>query len=44
VTAAAANPALPFIVIGGILAIIGIGAYIAFLNEKKRTAALFDVE
>jgi len=39
---AAAAPLAPFLIIGGILAIIGVGAYVAWLNEKKRTAALFD--
>jgi hypothetical protein len=42
VSAPAAAPLAPFLIIGGILAIIGVGAYVAWLNEKKRTAALFD--
>ena len=42
-SAPAAAPLLPFLIIGAVAAIIGVGAYVAYLNEKKRTAALFDV-
>ena len=42
-SAPTAAPALPFIIIGFIAVTVGVGAYIAYLNEKKRTAALFDV-
>jgi len=41
--AAAAPPLVPFLIIGAVLVTIGIGAYLAYVGEKKRTAALFDV-
>jgi hypothetical protein len=41
--AAAAPPLAPFLIIGAVLVTIGIGAYLAYIGEKKRTAALFDV-
>jgi len=43
VSAPAAAPIAPFLIFAGILAVIGVAAYIAWVNEKKRTAALFDV-
>jgi len=42
-SAAAAAPLAPFLIMGAIAAAIGVGAYFAWLNEKKRTAALADV-
>lgn len=42
-SAAAAAPLAPFLIFAAILAAIGVGASIAYLNEKKRTAALADV-
>ena len=40
---AAAAPLAPFLIFAAILATIGVGAYFAYLGEKKRTAALFEV-
>jgi hypothetical protein len=42
VSAAAAAPLAPMLIIGAIVVTIGVGAYFAYLNEKKRTAALAD--
>jgi len=36
-------PLVPFLFVGAALAAVGIGAYIAYVAEKKRSAALFDV-
>jgi len=36
-------PVLPIVVFGVVLAAVGIGAYVAYIGEKKRTAALFDI-
>ena len=41
--AAAATPLLPILLFGGTLAAIGVGVYLAYLSERKRTAALADV-
>ena len=41
--AAAAAPLAPFFIFAAILAAIGVGAYLAYVAEKKRTAALADV-
>jgi len=41
--AAAAAPLTPFLFFAAILVTIGAAAYLAYVNEKKRTAALFDV-
>ena len=40
---AAAAPLLPFIFIGAALVAVGVGVYVAYVSEKKRTTALFDV-
>ena len=40
--AAAAAPMAPFLIMAAVVAAIGAGAWIAYQNEKKRTAALFD--
>jgi len=42
VNATAAAPLAPFLIMGAIVVTIGVGAYFAYLNEKKRTAALAD--
>jgi hypothetical protein len=43
VSAAAATPLAPFLIIGAVMVTIGVGAYLAWLGEQKRTAALADV-
>jgi len=43
VSAAAAAPLVPFLFVGVAAVAVGIGLYAAFVGEKKRTAALFDV-
>jgi hypothetical protein len=43
VSASAAAPLAPFLIMGAVAVTIGVGAYFAWLNEKKRTAALADV-
>ena len=42
-SAAAAAPLAPILIIGAVVVTIGVGAYFAWLSEKKRTAALADV-
>jgi hypothetical protein len=43
VTTAAAVPLLPILITGLAVVGVGVGFYVAYLGEKKRTAALFDV-
>lgn len=41
--AAAAPPLLPLLIVGASLVAVGVGFYLAYLGEKKRTAALADI-
>jgi carbonic anhydrase len=43
VSAAAAAPLVPMLIIGAVVVTIGVGACFAYLNDRKRTAALADV-
>jgi hypothetical protein len=42
VSAAAAPPLVPLLIVAATLAAVGVGFYVAYLAEKKRAAALFD--